>query len=215
MERALPSVQAQTHENLEILVAAHGCTDGTVEAVRALGDKRIRVLEVPRKRSYPPSAENHWLAGPVAPCNVALSVARGGWVARLDDDDIWEPYCLQVLLDFALVGNFEFVSAAHKTHEGKVEPYAWNDTRVGGIQTCLYRSYLRFFRYNPACWRKAWYRVNDVDLQRRMLRAGVHMGYVDRVVARVLPRPGEKTVGSKAYTDEPERAEQLMAFSPD
>jgi hypothetical protein len=73
------------------------------------------------------------------------------------------------------------------------------EPRIGGVQTWLYRSYLRFFKYNVECWRKSWNRVWDVDLQDRLVRAGVRTGFLDRVVAYVLPRPGEVTVGLEAY----------------
>ena len=71
--------------------------------------------------------------------------------------------------------------------------------RIGGTQTWLYRSYLSFFKYNINCWRKSWNRVNDTDLQDRMFYAGVRMGLCDQVVAYVLPRLGEVTVGLEAY----------------
>lgn len=215
MERALPSVLATTYDNIEIIVAAHGCTDGTEETIRMLktflGDSRIRVLRVPRRQTYPPTAENHWLAGPVVPANAALQAAKGDWIARIDDDDTWTPDHLEALLDFAQAGDYEFVSAAHETHEGKVEPYDIG-VKIGGTQTWLYRSYLKFFRYNPDCWRKAWNRVNDTDLQDRMFRAGVKMGYLDKVVAKVLPRPGETDVGLKAYTNDIIKKERELSF---
>jgi glycosyltransferase involved in cell wall biosynthesis len=194
LNRALPSVRSQTHRHLEIIVAAHGCTDGTVERVEAIYDKRIRVLDVPRHQTYPPTAENHWLAGPVVPANAALGAVRGQWIARIDDDDVWTPDHIRDLLTFAQAYGHEFV------------------TLVGGTQTWLYRSYLRFFRYNPDCWRKSWNRVNDTDLQDRMWRAGVRMGYLDKVHAYVLPRPGEKTIGLKAYQDNKVKKERDLSF---
>ena len=106
MERALPSVVAQTYRNIEIIVAAHGCTDGTVDDVRigyrtscAYGDRRIRVIEVPRRPTYPPTAENHWFAGPVDPCNAALRAARGDWIMRIDDDDKLQEGAIEKLRD--------------------------------------------------------------------------------------------------------------------
>ena len=37
------------------------------------------------------------------------------------------------------------------------------------------------------------------DLSLRMHAAGVRMGFLDEVVAYVLPRPGETSVGLEAY----------------
>ncbi len=215
MSRALPSVLAQTYPNIEIIVAAHGCTDGTAGKVwwEVRGECRdIRILEVPRTRTYPPTAENHWLAGPVVPANAALKAARGDWVMRIDDDDRLAPNAIEKLLRFAQAGDFEYVSAAHETHEGKVEPYDMDGVKVGGIQTTMYRSYLRFMKFNPHCYLKADFRVNDVDLQQRMVQAGVRMGYLDYVVCSINPRPGETHIGLKAYQADREGKERDLAF---
>ena len=91
-------------------------------------------------------------------------------------------------------------------------PIPASTVSIGGVQTWLYRSYLKFFRYNPDCWRKSWNRVNDTDLQDRMFRAGVRMGYLDKVVAKVLPRPGETSVGLKAYLEDRDNKERQFAF---
>lgn len=211
LSRALPSVRAQTWRNLEIIVAAHGCTDGTERRLAGY-DARLRVIKVPRTQTYPPTAENHWLAGPVVPANAALKACRGEWIARIDDDDTWTPDHLEKLLTLAVHGGYEFVSSAHATHQGPVKPYDLDGVLIGGTQTWLYRSYLKFFRYNPACWRKRWDRVNDTDLQRRMFNAGVRMGYLPEVTAYVLPRPGENVVGLKAYRDNKREIEKNLAF---
>jgi glycosyltransferase involved in cell wall biosynthesis len=208
--RAIPSVLAQTHENWRLIVAAHGCTDGTQDVWKL--DKRICVLNVPRKRTYPPTAENHWLAGPVAPINAALEVVTGDWIARIDDDDEWYPDHLEYMLEFARRGGFEFVSAAYETDAGQPDPYRLPGVWVGGVQTWVYRSYLRFMKANPDCWRKEWNRVNDTDLQARFHRAGVRMGYSGRVTARVLPRPGETKIGLAAYREDAARKERERAF---
>jgi len=228
MTRALPSILNQTYRNIEVIVAAHGCNDATVSVVeggvsayytdgsiaaRHPVDPRTRLIAVPRTRTYPPTAENHWLAGPVVPANAALEACRGMWIARCDDDDEWTPDHLEKLLRYAQGGDYEFVSAAHETHEGKVAPYDLDGTRIGGTQTWLYRHYLKLFRYNPDCWRKTSNRVNDTDLQARMHAAGVRMGYLDHVLAKVMPRPGETEVGSKAYRADAAATERKLAFT--
>ena len=221
MERALPSALDQTYRNIEILVCAHGCTDDTVAKVldrRAFDGRycgrpsRINLIHVPRRRTYPPTAENHWFAGPVDPLNAGLAVARGKWIARLDDDDVQTPEAIQSLLRFAQSGNHEFVSAKHSTPAGDVAPYKVNRNLIGGCQTWIYRNYLEAFRYNPDCWRKRWNKVNDTDLQQRFVNAGVRMGYLDKVVAHISPRPGEKVIGLKAYQQNRAETERKLAF---
>lgn len=211
MKRALPSVLAQTYKNLEIIVAAHGCDDMTVPAVRSLPYKRIRVIEVPRTRTYPPTAENHWLVGPVVPANAALKAARGDWIIRLDDDDVLDSRHVEKLLRFAQEGGYEFVSSAYATHEGIVR-HDGGEPPIGGVQTWVYRSYLKFMRYNIDCWRKDWNRVNDTDLADRFRKAGVRIGHLDYVSAKVFPRPGETQVGLKAYQADREGKERDLAF---
>ena len=238
IERALKSAIAQTYPNWEIIVAAHGCTDGTRQKVerfakefrqtRGLGagvniagfvrlspfDKDIRVIEVPRKRTYPPTPENHWFAGPVAPINAALDECRGAWIARLDDDDEWAPEHLETLLQFAQSGNYEFASSAYETPE-KTVPHDGHPTQpIGGVQTWLYRSYLKSFKANPDCWRKAKgdNQVNDTDLAQRFRDMGVRIGHLNQVTAKVLPRPGTNLVGLKAYKQDERATLAQLAF---
>ena len=221
MERALPSVLDQTYRNIEILVCAHGCTDDTFTKVLARrafdkyfhGESRIRPIYVPRRRTYPPTAENHWYAGPVDPINAGLKAARGKWIARIDDDDEWTPDHIEKLLRFAQIGNYEFVSSAYASHDKPyIGPYNVRGQKVGGVQTWLYRSYLRFMKANPDCWRKRWNKVNDTDLQDRMVRAGVRTGYLPVVTALVNPRPGENVIGLKAYQQNRAETEKRLAF---
>ena len=203
MERSLPSVLAQTYSNFELIIAGDCCSDNTEELVSKIGDPRIRFHNLKeRKYRYPPTAENHWLAGPVVAANKGLDLVRGKWIARIDDDDIWTPDHLESLLRFAQRGDYEFVSASYITrrHGKQITVDVLGEfPRIGGTQTWLYRAYLGFFRYNIDCWRKAWNRVNDTDIQDRMFKAGVRMGFLDKTIAYVLPRPGEDTVGLEAY----------------
>ena len=218
VERAVSSVLSQTHKNLELIVVGDHCTDDTAALLSEIRDPRLRFYNLSQRiRNYPATVENHWFVGGAVPANKALELVRGKWIARVDDDDIWTPDHLEALLRCAQAGNHEFVSA-HYIEErlGKRavidgvranDPYYTrrktkgedNSPKIGGVSTWLYRSYLRFFKYNVDCWRKSWNRVWDADLSLRIFRAGVRMGFLDRVVTYVLPRPGETTVGLDAY----------------
>ncbi len=202
MERALPSILAQKYDNIEIIVAAHGCTDRTFNRVTLEVDSpKVWVLQVPRKGTHPPTPENVWLAGAVEPSNAAIAAAHGEWIARCDDDDIWTPDHLQRLLYFAVQNGHEFVSSNYEREiDGKREVVKHDGVwpHIGGTQTWLYRSYLRFMRENPDCWRKKWNRVSDMDFADRIRKAGVRIGHLDKVTAYILPRPGEDAVGFEA-----------------
>ncbi len=214
IERAVSSALNQTYKNLELIIIGDHCTDRTEELVSQIKDKRVRFYNLPKKSSgYPLDAKGRWFAGPVGPANKALQLVKGKWIARIDDDDIFTKNHIEVLLRFAQKHQHEFVSGAHVAErfdkrcivgaEGGDKRFRVSDKgknlTIGGPQTWLYRSYLRHFKYNINCWRKSWNCVNDIDFELRLYKAGVRMGFLDRVVAHILPRPGEKTVGLDAY----------------
>lgn len=228
VERAVTSVLSQTYENLELIIVGDHCTDNTAELLSQIKDPRLRFYNLPsRSRKYKQTVENHWFVGGATPANKAMQIARGQWIARVDDDDTWSPDHIEKLLALAQQGQYEFVSALYeeerfgtrKVVDGvrALDPYYTrgpanpNDDspKIGGVSTWLYRSYLRFMQYNVECWRKEWNRVWDVDLSLRIHDAGVRMGFLDQVVAYVLPRPGETSVGLEAYKlTEKEKMEQ-------
>lgn len=216
MERAVSSVLSQTYTNFEFIIVGDCCTDDTEARVKAIKDPRIHFYNLPtRGYRYPPTAENHWLAGPVVAANQALSMVRGQWIARIDDDDIWTPDHLEALLRFAQEGHYEFVSGSYEAErygQRMVVDAKSDNPRIGGTQTWLYRSYLKFFKYNINCWRKNWNRVNDTDIQDRMYKAGVKTGFLEKVVAYILPRPGEQTIGLDAYKQTAEEKVKHFKF---
>ena len=218
LERAIPSVLSQTYQNFEYIIIGDCCTDNTTELISSVKDEHIRYYNIPKRGyRYPSSAENNWLAGPVVASNKALEMVKGKWITRIDDDDTWTKDHLEVLINFANKGDFEFVSALYETkrfdkkaiidgefaqgpyYRKKNKPVRGDNPKIGGIQTWLYRSYLKFMKYNIDCWRKRWNRVNDIDLSLRLFKAGVRIGFIDKVLAFVYPRPGEETVGLDAY----------------
>lgn len=217
MARAIPSVLNQTYRNFEFIILDDGSTDNTGELVSCLKDPRIKYIKIDRKGyRYPNKSMYHWLAGPVIAANAALLNVKGSWIARIDDDDEWTVDHLSKLLDFAINGNFEFVSSHLKMiEENGVERIITafdnprDNTGIGGTQTWLYRNYLGMFRYNINCWRKSYFKVNDTDLQFRIFNSKARIGYLKEVTAIIKPRPDEVFIGSKAYLNSPEKYEKF------
>ena len=83
LRRAIDSVLAQTVRDFELIVVDNGSRDGTEEMVRNIPDPRVRLVRRPRPE------------GPARARNAGIAVARGEWVAFLDDDDEWLPEKLE------------------------------------------------------------------------------------------------------------------------
>ena len=228
IERAVKTVLSQTYQNFELMIVGDHCTDNTEKFLSQIDDPRLRFYNLPnRKRNYKISVENHWYVGGAVPANKAMELARGDWIARVDDDDTWTKDHLEKLLNFAEQGDYEFVSALYDEERdgiistpeglsplseyftGKPTPINDKSPLIGGVSTWFKRSYLKFMKYNPQCYRKEWNKVWDIDLVLRIYQSGARMGFLNEVVAFVLPRPGETSVGLQAYKEtEDEKLEQ-------
>ena len=200
-ERTIPSILKQTYKNFEILVIGDKCIDNTPLLISTLEDPRIRFYDLPKRGKYPSDAMARWFVAGTVPANKGMQLAKGKWFAYMSDDDILLPHFLDTLVRFAQQGDYEFVSASYtceKSGETITRRARDYDSPIGGMQTWLYRSYLKFFRWNIHSWRKRWDRPCDFDLQNRMMSAGVRMGYIDEVVVHVPAVQGTNTVGITA-----------------
>tara|TARA_B100000900_G_scaffold97411_1_gene80482 strand:- start:36033 stop:36863 length:831 start_codon:yes stop_codon:yes gene_type:complete len=208
LKRSIPSVLNQTYKNFRLIIIGDKCTDNTEEIIKNFNDKRIYFENLKeRKKRYPETPQNHWFAGPVFAINRALEMIRGDWIARIDDDDIWTDDHLEKLLNHALKTNVEFVSSSYTTivnNQKTLKDFSLENPAIGGVQTWLYASYLKFFKSNINCWRKSFNRVNDLDLQDRMYKTGVRMAYLPVSTCIIKPRPNETEIGLKAYMNNKE-----------
>jgi len=200
VERTLPSVFQQTHQNFELIIVGDCCTDDTEERIRNINDPRVRFYNLPTRYKYPKDRRKMRLIQGFGAGNLGLQKARGLWLAHMDDDDVLSPSHLEDLLKFALNGNYELVFARHKVenHPGKwvEEPprgifpngrYPFGGNTVPN-RAVLYRRYLAIFEYKPDAWRYAI--GGDQLMWLSMGRTGVTAGYLPKVVAlKHLPVP--------------------------
>lgn len=87
LPRAIASVQAQTYPAWELIVVDDASTDETPGLVRELADPRIFLLSLPIPCGHP-----------ARPRNIGWTLARGVYVAYLDDDNAWRPHHLEKLV---------------------------------------------------------------------------------------------------------------------
>src|ERR1041385_5815082 len=83
LPRAVRSALGQTVDDLEVIVVIDGPDDATRDALTAIDDPRLRVVQLP---------ENVGLSSAL---NAGIREASGRWVALLDDDDEWFPRKLE------------------------------------------------------------------------------------------------------------------------
>jgi glycosyltransferase involved in cell wall biosynthesis len=95
----LRSALSQNGIDLEVIVVDEGSTDGTAELVSGMDDARVRLVrnETPR--------------GVCAARNQGAALARGTWLAFLDDDDLWAPGKLLRQLEAAAASERAWVYA--------------------------------------------------------------------------------------------------------
>jgi glycosyltransferase involved in cell wall biosynthesis len=193
VERTLPSILAQTYQNLEVIIVGDHCTDETDQLLRELNDPRVRWENLPERGDYPTNPRARWQVAGVAPNKRAYSLARGRWIAHLDDDDVFTPDHIEVLLRHAQANNLELAYGLAKRERS---PGVWEikgrPLEAGGLtlfSTSLIRSYIRLFEFDINAWRIDW--PGDKHRWIRMQRAGVRAGFINKVVLYSPMRPGQ------------------------
>jgi glycosyltransferase involved in cell wall biosynthesis len=202
VDRTLPSILAQTYQNFEVIIVGDCCIDNTPNILSQVKDPRVKFINLAKRTKYPADRTLRWFISGVGPSNYALDIAKGKWISYFDDDDIMAPDYLESLLRFAQQGDYEFVAGLYEEERDGVISVRGQQTdhepEFGGHSTWLYRSYLRFFKYNINSWRKSYNCPQDIDMQLRMRSAGVKMTGMNKVVSYIRPRPGLTTIGLAA-----------------
>jgi glycosyltransferase involved in cell wall biosynthesis len=193
-ERTLPSVLRQTYANWEAIVVGDACTDDTEERIRALGDERIRFINLPFRGPYPDDDRTRWRVIGVNPMNTGMRLARGQWIAPLDDDDEFDADHIEVLLAHAQATHAELANGQLRvldTQTGAVahaELCSWppEDGRFNFLASLMHTG-LRAFEYDANSHLAG--EVSDWNLARRLWQAGARFSFLDRAVGTYYLRP--------------------------
>ncbi len=186
VQRTIPSVLSQTYKNFELLIIGDCCSDDTEKRIKEFNDERIKFINLKQRGKYPKDSHARWMVAGCIPRNKGLELASGKWVAPMDDDDEFSEDHLETLLTYATKNHFEMVYGM--VHMEK-EPNYW--VKRGSYplsyqnichMSVLYRSELRFFKYNINAWKYGY--EDDWDLWVRMKDAGVKIGFVNSVVGK-------------------------------
>jgi glycosyltransferase involved in cell wall biosynthesis len=185
-ERAVPSILKQTYQNFEIVIVGDHCTDDTAKSLAKIHDVRIKFYNLPQRGKYPVDPNKRWCVAGAVPANKCLKLAKGEWIASLDDDDEFSPDHLEVLVEHAKAHGLEMVYGVVQL---EVEPGKWSNLgahplKWGNISrmATLYSSQLKFFKYDTQAWKNA--EPADWNLWRRMQQAGVRIGFVNAIVGK-------------------------------
>ena len=190
IDRALASALEQTYERIEVVIVGDHCSDDTEKRIRDLADPRVRFMDLPFQAPYPTEPRLRWYAAGAQAKREGSRLSRGAWIAPLDDDDEFLPDHVESLLNKARKDDLELVY-------GKLLAITDDDPdgyEIGrfppalghfGWQGGFYPGALKFFEDEPKSWIID--EIGDWNMCRRMLEAGVRVGWIDQVVTRIYP----------------------------
>lgn len=187
-QRSIPSVLAQTHENLEVIVVGDAATPEVEEAARSFDDPRVQFVNLTIRGPYPSDPLALWHVAGTAPSNEGMRLASGQWITCNCDDDLFRPDHVELLLTEARKERLELVygKVRRLDPEGQeilIGTFPPDGPGQYGAQASLRHRGLRMFTHElvvfgePADW--VWLR--------RMIRIGVRVGMIDDIVVDYYP----------------------------
>jgi glycosyltransferase involved in cell wall biosynthesis len=220
VERTVPALLAQTHTDIEVIVVGDGTPPGLFDRLRSIDDPRLRTMRLEERTSYPTDPLERWMVAGWRPRNVGASVATGGWLLWMSDDDLILPHGIETLLSCAREHpGADVVSAGFevRTDPPRVELPSTAQTGlpfpIAGMPALLARVYTRAFHWSPRSHLRRIHRPSDYDLLVRMHGARMRFASVDAVVAAIPVVPGTETTGSQAFLQEELRRSGCAAQS--
>jgi Glycosyl transferase family 2 len=189
LSRSIPSALGQTHREIEVVVVGDGAPDETARAIAGLDDARVRYENLTVRAPYPEDPGEFWRVAGTAPWNAAWELAKGSWIAPLNDDDAFRPEHVELLLGAAREQQCEVAYGAIAHHHPDGTTHVVNswppESHRFGWQAALVHGGLGFMPMQLGSG--ALGAPGDWSLCRRMRRAGVRFTKLDDVVVDYHP----------------------------
>jgi len=126
LKRAIQSVLDQTWENMEIVVVDDASGDDTPHVLQSLTDQHKNLTVIRNNKSK----------GAPASRNIAIKNAKGDFIAGLDDDDVWRPKRIELLMEEFQEG-YSAVTSNDRMDFGEKE-IVWKKKPVITLDDLLY-----------------------------------------------------------------------------
>lgn len=126
VERTIPALLAQTHRDVEVIVVGDGTPPKLFARLADIDDPRVIRLRLPERTRYPSDPLERWMVAGWHPRNVGASMASGGWLLWMSDDDLILPEASRPF--WALPGPFRQRTSSQEalrsvsTHCGSISP---------------------------------------------------------------------------------------------
>ncbi len=184
IDRAIASALHQDWRNLEVLVCSDGPQPHVRQAVGAVGDRRVRYLEVEKRPLYPTRRESFWQTAGTWAVNRLLDEARGAVIAPLDHDDAFtHTHVRRLVAELRAGADFTYGQAMTEYPDGDWRLLGSAPLAYGEIvhATVAYTSRLGHMRYDPHAWLVG--EPGDWNLWRRVQATGAAISHVREPVA--------------------------------
>jgi glycosyltransferase involved in cell wall biosynthesis len=197
LQRSIFSVMSQSYQNIEIIVVDDHSEDDTKEVVSSFTDSRIVYLKSQRRgRSHAR--------------NLGISVARGEFLAFLDDDDVYEKDKIKLQLELARSnpGFCFFIgkSLLKDHHEVILDDSGIQDLDLNALRrsflpgtVMLPSLFIRIHGNTNFYFDADMNRFEDLDFYRRYMGDSLVLSHKD-IVATVYTHPGN-TLNQQMATD--------------
>jgi len=193
LRESIESILVQTHRSLELIVVDDGSSDDSreVAAAAAAGDERVRTLFLDPLPGNTSSARA---------ANAGIAVAQGGYIARMDGDDIALPHRLELELAFIEERGLDGCGGLAQAFGSEDRLYWYPESHDGIERELLFRvgilhptllARAELMRAHPYLEKAS---HEDYEWQTRVCAAGARLGNVQEVVLRHRTHLGQAHV---------------------